>query len=531
MKIYKGFLLLLLSITIGNLTAQENLAEFNQKLEQFYASYLDKGKVDYLQIFQEKEEITSLSKYLYNSDITDFSESKTLAFYINAYNLLVIKSVIDNFPINSPKERGNFFNNNLHLIAGSELSLDQLESKIFQLNNDPRIHFALVCGAKGCPPLKSIVYQEDKLEMQLDQKTKSAINNKSFIRPNPEIKKVRVSEIFNWYKSDFINDNQTIIQYINQYRVNKIPKNYKLDYYDFDWALNGKSKYYDWQVNNGEGDEDANSILQTYTPSALFAKGDYEINLLNSLYAQTKVRDREGNAIEIGQSQAFLSSTIQYTVGVSNNSKFNIGVDVRFASARYSVNTDNSPIDYFNRSDAFFKKTIVSAIGPRIKFIPFQKIPRLSLQSTFLFPISKELEKTQFIDHDRYTWWNQLFYDQSLSNDFQLFLEADFLYRINRNSIVGRNFFRLPLSAFLSYFPNEKSTIFTFVQYSPRFERVSNDVDSQFGLSQWFTQMGGGVKYQILDNLGLELSYGNFIASRLDGAGYNLNFGIRYIHR
>ena len=60
---------------------------------------------------------------------------------------------------------------------------------------------------------------------------------------------------------------------------------------------------------------------------------------------------------------------------------------------------------------------------------------------------------------------------------------------------------------------------------------VENAFDRQFGLSQWFTQAGLGVKYQITTSIGLELSYGNFLLSRNDGAGYNVNFGIRYIHR
>ena len=69
-----------------------------------------------------------------------------------------------------------------------------------------------------------------------------------------------------------------------------------------------------------------------------------------------------------------------------------------------------------------------------------------------------------------------------------------------------------------------------FTQYAPRFENVGMEENSQFGLSQWFTQLGGGIKYQLIEQLSLELSYGNVILSRVDGNGYLMNFGLRYIH-
>ena len=159
------------------------------------------------------------------------------------------------------------------------------------------------------------------------------------------------------------------------------------------------------------------------------------------------------------------------------------------------------------------------------------KIPRLSFQSTFLIPVSNELEAEYFVAHGRYNWFTQLFYDRDLGEDFQLLLEADFLYRINRGSRNERNFLRTPLSGFLSCFPNANSTIFVFGQHSNRYEVAENAVDRQFGVSQWFTQAGLRFKYQITSSLGLEMSYRNFIFSRNDEAEYNVNFGLSYIHR
>jgi len=283
------------------------------------------------------------------------------------------------------------------------------------------------------------------------------------------------------------------------------------------------------------------SNLQTFTPSALFGKGQYEINVFNSIYSQQAVRNKEGDEVRLGgQTQSFFNSMIQFTTGINQSGRINVGIDVNIAKTKYS-NREESGLAVFNDKGEIFSKTVLSSIAPRIKFNPFESIPRLSVQSTFIIPIAKNQQtagpnSSFFIAHDRYSWFTQFFYDKSIGESFQLFLEADVLYRIKKKGAENRNFnkknfVRTPLSGFLSYFPSSKSTIYVFSQYSPRFETVFNSVDSQFGLSQWFTQIGIGTKYQLTNKIGLELSYANFALSRNDGAGYNLNLGIKYIYR
>ena len=275
----------------------------------------------------------------------------------------------------------------------------------------------------------------------------------------------------------------------------------------------------------------AQSNITEFTPSALLKKGQFEINAFHSIYTQDELRDREGNRQSLGQRQTFLNGMYQFTTGVSDAGKVNIGLDVNVTRALYDLD-GGSPFKVFGAADGRnYARTAVTSIGPRVKFNPFNSIPRLSLQSTFLFPVASDLETPQFLNHDRYTWFTQLFFDKSFGDKFQLFTEASFLYRINRNSTNSTNFFRLPLSVFFSYFPNQNLSFFGFAQYSPRFEEVSNGFDEQFGLSQRFTQLGIGTKIQLTERFGLEFSYGSFVNSRLDGAGNTINFAFRYLKR
>jgi hypothetical protein len=268
------------------------------------------------------------------------------------------------------------------------------------------------------------------------------------------------------------------------------------------------------------------SNVSTYTPAILFQKGQMEYNVFHSLYTQNKIRDRNGDKIDLGQRQSFLNGIYQFTYGISG--RFNIGLDLNVNRAYYD-DPSTSPLQLFS-SGGDFNRTVITTIGTRIKLVPVSSLSNFSVQSTLLLPIGNNLETPQFVAHDRYTWFTQLFYDQRISRKWRAFFEVDFLYRIKRHD-QQVNFFRLPISAFMSYFPGSRSTIFLFGQYAPRFQKVTNTIDEKFGLSSWYTQIGIGTKYQLTDKLAFELSYGNFIASREDGAGYTVNLGLRYIRK
>ena len=121
--------------------------------------------------------------------------------------------------------------------------MNDLENgKIRPEYKDARIHFVLVCAAKGCPKIASFAYFPGKLDQQLDAQTKKAMDDTYFIRVNKGDKKVEVSKIFEWYKEDFTNSGKTILEYVNAYRSEKIPADYAVSQYEYDWQLNVKKK-------------------------------------------------------------------------------------------------------------------------------------------------------------------------------------------------------------------------------------------------------------------------------------------------
>ena len=264
--------------------------------------------------------------------------------------------------------------------------------------------------------------------------------------------------------------------------------------------------------------------LEKYTPSILFSKGEWELNFFNNLYSQNTSRNAKGEILNLGQQQTFINSLLQFTLGVSNDARFNLGIDLMVTNAFYGKSSTDTGI----RISDGFHESALSGFGPRIKLSPIASIPYLSIQSSLLFPITDDLE-SPFIAHDRVTWQTQVFYDHRISQKWRAFFELGLLHRFNHPS--DEFFFRIPGSVFLSYFPTGKISVYVNSQYAPRFENVSNGFEEQFGLSQWYTLVGAGTKYQVLPSLGLELSYANFISSRNDGAGFTVNLGVRYIRR
>jgi hypothetical protein len=95
-----------------------------------------------------------------------------------------------------------------------------------------------VCGANGCPPITNFAYTPENLEQQLEQQTKLAINNPDFIKVNVKSKKVEISQIFEWYKEDFISTKSSYIDFLNKYKSEPIPTNFKVAFYTYDWSLN-----------------------------------------------------------------------------------------------------------------------------------------------------------------------------------------------------------------------------------------------------------------------------------------------------
>lgn len=202
------------------------------------------GQVNYQAIKASPAELNSLLKQVQTLNVQALSAAEKKAFYLNAYNLVVIGAVVESYPLTSVMKVPGFFDKQIHLVAGEKLTLNELENtKLRAPYHDPRVHFALVCAAKGCPRLSRQAYAPATVEAQLTSQAQRVLQDSQFIRVEEGQKKVLLSEIFKWYEADFKATGKPVTAYINQFRGGRpIPAGFVTDYYSYDWSLNDGSR-------------------------------------------------------------------------------------------------------------------------------------------------------------------------------------------------------------------------------------------------------------------------------------------------
>jgi hypothetical protein len=246
------FMLLLLFSAGAAFSGAEEIA-IHQQFDNLLQAHVADGMVDY-QGFKKDEKI--LDQYLDTLNKTDpemLPEDQKLAFYINAYNAYTIKLILDNFngdgPPASIKKIGTFFTSPWKIsfanVAGKVYSLDNIEHDIIRKQwNEPRIHFAVNCASRSCPPIISEPYLGSSLDNQLEASTRAFLSDTRMNYLQGET--LYISSIFKWYGEDF-KDNP--VQFILDHSegelhegIAQLGKEVRIKYLDYDWSLNGKTK-------------------------------------------------------------------------------------------------------------------------------------------------------------------------------------------------------------------------------------------------------------------------------------------------
>ncbi len=253
--------------------------------------------------------------------------------------------------------------------------------------------------------------------------------------------------------------------------------------------------------------------LQKITPSSIMKKGQVEIKLFNNLYTQQAFFNSSSEKQDIGFRENYFTSANYFLVGVS--SWLNVGGEIWINSVKRNTN----PLQ---------QRTEIAYLAPKVKLAPFNSLERFSITSTLLIPTTKDMQgggnpDEPFLAFDNTIWVNQLFYDQQLGQDWQLFFElSGWMYFKKQKVEESDNFFRMPAKAIVSYFPSSKITLYALSELMTQFGQ--DFVDS------YYVQMGPGLKFQLVSGkVELEGLYTKFLAGKNQGAGATYNLGLRII--
>jgi hypothetical protein len=183
-----------------------------------------------------------------NPDV--LTPKQRLAYWINVYNVNTVATIVESYPLKSirdlstdPIVRLNVFKKDrVPVFGGGTISLDDVENvKIRNAFHDPRIHFAINCAAKSCPPMRAEAFTGAKVDAQLDDQVRRFVNS-SFVRFSPSGDKlvIHTSKIMDWFADDFGDRAAFIRRYAtpDKQRLIDQARKIELEFDDYDWSLN-----------------------------------------------------------------------------------------------------------------------------------------------------------------------------------------------------------------------------------------------------------------------------------------------------
>lgn len=270
--------------------------------------------------------------------------------------------------------------------------------------------------------------------------------------------------------------------------------------------------------------DDTDGNLQLYTPSSLLDWGQFDVKFFSQLYTQTQFWDAEGNAMDQNNRTNYYSGIFNFVIGY--NKTVNFGFDAWLQSV-YIDDSIGSPFGLFTRPSGNNARTALTAIGPKVKWQPFKRVSDFTIQSSLLLPVAKDPEGRNnglpFLATQNILWWTQVFYTYNFSTQFQLFAEVDLYWNIDRQLKFDQSgFVAMPTSAFFSYFPTSKATVYVNTQFWP--------VLGENVVSNWWWMAGVGGKYQLSKSFDVEVSYGRFLVGRgTAGPARTFNLGLRFV--
>ncbi len=203
--------------------------------------------VDYVRLKKDPA-FSALASRLGSFHLEDLkSRESKLAFWINVYNILAAKMIIDHFPLESIKDVGNIFKSvwkrPAGMVGGEERTLNDIEHEILRKMDDPRIHVAIVCASISCPDLRREAYTDDKLNEQLDDQMRKFLQSREKgMKLDEKKNQVFLSSIFKWFETDF-ESRGGVLKFIEPYvtlEERQVLKNaqIKISYLDYNWNLN-----------------------------------------------------------------------------------------------------------------------------------------------------------------------------------------------------------------------------------------------------------------------------------------------------
>ncbi len=208
-----------------------------------------RGLVDYVALATDAAALDAYIRSLAAAPIDELGRNQRLALLINAYNAFTLRMILDYPSVKSIKDisAAKRWEDRRWNVAGQVWSLEQIENEQIRPHfKEPRIHFALVCAALGCPPLRNEAYDADRLEDQLQAQALYVHGHDTWFQYDPSAKALRLTRLYDWYGGDFEQVAGSIVEFAARYSpVLKAAlaagDKPDVEFLDYDWSLNARA--------------------------------------------------------------------------------------------------------------------------------------------------------------------------------------------------------------------------------------------------------------------------------------------------
>lgn len=190
---------------------------------------------------QDRKRLSAYLANLGDADPGKMTAEEKKAFYINSYNVIAIQTLLDN-PGRKITDIRGAFNRTRHRVGGQMLTLDEIENKLRE-SRDARIHFAIVCASKSCPPLAPRAYRTADLNEALERQGREFVNDGKKNIIDRGRSRVALSKIFYWNRKEFERDG-TLLKFVSRYVLDPKTASWLAAYSEppeflsYDWSPN-----------------------------------------------------------------------------------------------------------------------------------------------------------------------------------------------------------------------------------------------------------------------------------------------------
>ena len=222
------------------LSAAQIPAEAAKGYAEVLSMHVANGRVDYKGL--ENKSLAKLDAYVAAVAKAKLPAKRAarIAFWVDAYNGLVLRAVIGAGRPRSVLDVKGFFDAKKHVVAGKSVTLNDLEKKVLNpYAKDPRTHMVLVCAAVGCPILESKPYAGSDIDKRFAAATRRYLAGRTGAVPGTG--SVQLSKIFDWYKADF-GGPDGVVAFVKKHlpakKAEALGKAPKVSFLEYNWTLN-----------------------------------------------------------------------------------------------------------------------------------------------------------------------------------------------------------------------------------------------------------------------------------------------------